>query len=101
MATAIAAAAKPPMEAPTLDAAPVKVKVPEVVGVRPPLAVVFVPAPLPEPLPLLLAAAAVVAGTKAAAGEEPDAVMVEKATCGTVMMVEMVMVVEEPAMVLP
>lgn len=59
------------------------------------------PEPDPEPEPVCTAAAVVEAGTRAATLVAPDALIVEKATWGTVRMVETVTVVDEPTMVTP
>lgn len=114
---AAAATRPPPMEAPSLEAAPVKAGRPVEVAERLKLAVVLVavlfekvpmlvvtpePASAPDPDPLSLdPVAAAAAGTNAATPVEPASVTVEKTTWGTVRMVEMMTVVEDPAMVRP
>lgn len=111
---AAAAARLPPIKVPSLEAAPVKGAIPVAEAAMVKLAVVLVavlfekvptvvtaPEPLPASEPDPVTTAAVVAGTKAATPVEPASVTVEKTTWGTVRMVEMMTVVEDPAMVKP
>jgi len=117
---AAAATKPPPMEAPSLEAAPVKAGRPVEVAERTKLADVLVAVPF-EKVPRLVVtpelasaldldllsldpvgnATAVVAATNAATPVDPDSVTVEKTTWGTVRMVEMMTVVDDPTIVRP